>query len=446
MEEIGNIDIEGKTLAYSPKDLRKLDSSEGCIMKLVTDKVYNLDDGDDSDLCEDEDEEGISSIGLTESAKRERMKKEFISVALNSNKDPVKPGTGLRLTKTFLDEGDEKTERSPEAIAASYDLARGYHKRYEQLGNYEQLITKLDDQGNRLFEEISPDRVYKRRLTPGAGPLITDDSMVIYNCAFWTESATEPYDSTWLRRNTNVSDLANDSLLPGLYELLLTTRRGEWCEAIIKPEAAFGRLGAPPRIPANATIFCVLEVVKVVPKDKVARLDVNPVASQQAGVSFEDFYKASDEARTRGNYFFEQKQYRAALQRYKSGIRILEALTYKNEDEEGKANALLVKLYNNCARAANRLGECRFALAACKQASLIDDREPKTHWNRLSAWKKMGHLDRALGNARRALQLFPDPQVQRTFKIEADELKRRIQHEKCELDDLHRLMSRALLA
>lgn len=446
MEEFANIGIEGKTLACSQKELEKLESTEGCTMNLVRDKVYSVEDGEDSEL-EVDDEEGISSAGLTAAAKIERMKREFISLTLNSNKDPIKPGFRSNLRKMFLDDDDEKIDqKSPEAIAATFDIARSYNKRYEKLGNYEQLIKSNGIEGSPLFLEISPGRVYKRRLVPGAGPQVSQDSLIIYNCAFWTETAPEPFDSTWLRRNTNIADLANDSILPGLLELLLTTRRGEWCEAIIKPEAAFGRLGAPPRIPANATIFCLLEVVKVVGKDKIARLDFNPAASQKSGTSFDDFYEASDEARMRGNYYFELNQYRAALQRYKSGIRILEALTYKDGLEEEKANNLLLKLYNNCARAANRMGEPRFALVACKQAMLINDLEPKTYWNRLSAWKKMGHLDRALGTARRAIQLFPEPKVQRSFKCEADELKARIQNEKLELDDLHRLMSRAILA
>lgn len=445
MEELASIDIEGKTLACSHKEIDKLSSPEGCSMKLVTDRVYSLnEDSDEEEMNNTEDVEGISSVGLSKPAKIERMKREFISLTLNSNRDPIKPGGRSRLRK-ILDDNEDLDTKSPETIAATFDLSKSYHRRYEKLGNFQQLTTNVDDQGKRLFEDISPNRVYKRCLVPGAGAPVTENSLIIYNCALWIETGTEPFDSTWLRRNTNIADLSNDSILPGLYELLMTTKRGEWCEAIIMPEAAFGRLGAPPRIPANSIIFCLLELVKVVDKDRIAQLDFNPAASQESGTTFEDFYEASDEARKRGNYYFEQNQFRPALQRYKSGIRILEALTYKDEKEEVKARQLLVKLYNNCARAANRFGEPRFALVACKQAMLLEDREPKTYWNKLTAWKRLGHLDRALGTARRAMQLFPEPKTHRTFEIEAGELKRRIQHEERESDNLHKLMGRALL-
>jgi len=440
MDEFGNIDIEGKNLACSGKDLEKLSTLDGCPLKLVTQRVYNLDDeaiSGDEDASFDED----NAACLTKHAKEERMKREYISLVYNSNRDPIKPGTQAKFKRIGTDEEDGDVEEEIIDGTSAIDSWRRINRRYERLGSYED---SLKNESNS-FEEISPGRVFKRRLTTGAGPLVSEDTLVIYNCAFWTENCKEPYDSTWLRHNTLITDIANDPILPGLRELILTTRQGEWCEAFIRPEAAFGMLGAMPRIAPNATLFCLLEIVKTITKDKLSLLSNNPARAQEAGVGFQDFYNVSDEARMRGNYFYDQKQYRAALQRYKSGIRILEALTFKDEQEEKKASLLLMKLYNNCARAANASGDPRLALAACKLASEIDDMDPKTHWNRMNAWKIKGHLDRALGVSRRAMQLFPDPKTNKLFFREAEELKRRIQIEKIELDDLHRLMGRAIV-
>ena len=171
--------------------------------------------------------------------------------------------------------------------------------------------------------------VYKRVLNPGGGAPVEMDTVVIYNLALWADGIQEPFDSTWLRRNTFVTDLGQDRILPGVGELLISCRKGELCEGILKPKAAFGELGVKPRIPANSNIFCLLEIVKVIKKDKISWLTFNRDAVRENGITFDDFWQTADEARKRGNYYFTKKQYRPAIQRYKSGINILETLTYK---------------------------------------------------------------------------------------------------------------------
>lgn len=431
-----SIDVEGSNLICSEDDILKLSSSEGCSLNIVTDKVMKMDESAYSD-----EEDPFDEKPFNKESEIERMKREYIMMTLNANRDPVKPGYPTRVDKLYRGKEAIGLDEHPEYLPLA-DIESQLKKRYSKLGDFDELLKSAS---KPAFEEISKGRVYKRRLTAGFKPCVVDNSMVIYNCALWAQGSPEPFDSTWLRRTTILTDLETDSILPGLHELLLTTKKGEWCEALIRPEAAFGRLGAMPRIPPNATIFCLLEIVQVLEKNNINILAKNPSQAQQDGVSFQDFYEASDEARMRGNYYLEQGQYKAALQRYKSGIRILEALTYKDAQEEKQAQSLLLKLYNNCAKAANNSGDPRLALVACKQASLIDDREPKTHWNRMMAWKKKGHTDRALGCARRAIQLFTDPKLQKSFRQEADDLRRRIQREQNDIDNLHRLMSKAII-
>lgn len=439
MEELGIIDLEDKAITCSEKDIQKLSTPAGCTLNLVQDKVYKIDEesfsGDD-EVSDDDFNPRKSRIH-----KEERLKRECISLALNAHQDPISADFSSRLKELL---GDQTNNVGYNHLSGSNksDSAMSIMNRYTKLTDFEGLL-KNSDNG---FEEISPGRVYKRRLVSGIGPTIVDDSLVMYNYAFWTEDSSEPYDSSWLRGSTMSTDLSKDSILPGVHELLLTAKVNEICEALIKPEAAFGILGVMPRIPPNATVFCLLQVIKVITKDKIARLTYSPQGSQENSLTFDDFLKLADEARTRGNYYFIEGQYRVALQRYKSGIRILDALTYKDEAEEKKANILLVKLYNNSAKAANCLGDPRLALAACKQATQIDDMEPKTFWLKMIAWKKKGHPDRALGICRRALQLFPDPKIQKSFKREASDLMRRIQEGATELDKLHKMMGRAIIA
>lgn len=438
MEEFGNIDLEGKNFACSAEDLKKLNTPEGCPMSLV--KEYKVDDEDSSE--EDENFDQDPSLKKSRITKEERLQHECISLALNAHQDPVSANFKSKLQDLLDDQTANYAAHNHLSYGSKSDLALSLMNRYKNLTNYEGLLTNSEN----VFEEITSGRVYKRRVVSGTGPTIADGSLVMYNCAFWTENSKEPYDSSWTRGSIVSTDLAKDSILPGVHELLLSCKVNEICEAIIKPEAAFGKLGAMPRIPPNAMIFCLLQVVKVLSKDKIALIAFNPQKNQENGLEFDDFHKVADESRARGNHYFKLGQYRVALQRYRSGIRILEALTYKNEMEEKRANLLLVKLYHNSAKAANHLGNPRLALAACKQATLIDDMDPKTYWIKISAWKLKGHPDRALGICRRALQLFPDPKLQRHFQCEALDLKKKLQEGKMELDNLHRLMMKAVIA
>uniref|UniRef100_A0A6G1SQ92 peptidylprolyl isomerase n=1 Tax=Aceria tosichella TaxID=561515 RepID=A0A6G1SQ92_9ACAR len=438
-EEMNNIEIKTSKLALSANDIKQLTKpGQGCQLQMVSCNVHDLDtepgtlDPDDSDADEIFEEDKDLADRYT---REDRMRREFVSLVLNANRDPVKPGTRCRFKEFQEEVRDGEFDCD---IGNLVDRYIGIHRMYENIGNFDEYMKANN------FQEVSANRVYKLKRMSGVQLPVTPDSLVIYNCAFWTEGSKEPFDSTWLRRTTITTHLATDSTLPGISELLLSCCNGELCEALIRPEAAFGPLGAPPRIPPNATIFCLLEVVKVVTREKMAIL-TNIASKDRRGIDFQDYLEASDEARRRGNYFYEHGQYKIALQRYKSAIRLLEGLSCKDEDQEKRVEELLLKLYNNCARTANAMGNPRLALSACKQASEIDDKDPKTYWHRMVAWRKKGHLDRALGIARRAMQLFKDPVIVRPFQKAADELKIKIQRDNDEETELYRLMGRAWL-
>lgn len=462
LEDEIDINIEGKTLAYSLKQVPKLNSDDGCVLNQAPERTYRLSDSelssDDEDLQDFERQNYHTTTTfvstLPNDDKIERMKREFISLTTNSNKDPLDKSRIEKLKQLLYKTDDDNTEKE----VSSCDVLRGgqdyqpirddhniIHKRFRKSkeNSFEQLLKD----GQSFPDEVSKDRVYKRIFQPGPGGMVTDTSMVVYNCACWTEGTEEPYDSTWLRKSTYITDLSIDSVLPGVKELILSMRKDEWCEAMILPTAAFGPLGCPPRIPPNAIIYCVIEMVNVISKDRLTILSYNPKSAQENGLQFHDFYDASNEARMRGNYFYENKQYKIAMNRYKSGIRILEALTFKDESEEKKANELLVKLYSNCAKSANELGKPRLALSMCKQASMIDDYNPKIYWHRMRAWKLKGHIDLSLKVARRAISLFQtDEQYLKYFESEEAKLRAKIRKEIEDQDHLYRLMSRAVIA
>lgn len=434
MEELMGIDLNSRKFVCSKKQLNMIGQEEGCDIDLVENDIANDDDNfSDGEDFSSNDEPAYTDHKIL----IERSRREYIAVAVNSNRDPT--NSRSKLAEIIGDDDEIITKND-----INKDFATGFHQeihnRYRGLSDFANLLANE----KLAFQEISSGRIFKRCLMPGSGPQVDKDTMVIYNCAMWSEYDLEPFDSTWLRRNTIVCDLTEDSILPGIYELLLTMKKGEFCEAIIRPEAAFGVLGVMPRIPPNASIFVVLEVVKAIKRDKISWLTMNPNEARREGATFENFYQASDEARQRGNYYHSNKQYRPAIQRYRSGIKILETLTFKDEEEERKAKNLLLKLYNNYAKSANDNGEPRMALFACKQATLLSEHDDKTYWNRMKAWKLRGHYERALAIAHRAISFSSNKNAKAEFRKQIGDLNKKIEADQGDLKALYRLMGRAL--
>lgn len=435
-EDLFQFDNQGKRFAVSASDVEKVNSDSGCEIKLRgRNRVLMLDDDTPSDYESDGDlDEGLKF--MTNQGKLSSLKVEYLSMVLNANRDPSKPGPdSTESSEPFIED----------PVGACLTVAEKHLERIRQQYSKPATFETLLEQQEDPFVKLASGNVFKRVLSGGLEIKITDTSVVAYNCALWSENCNEPFDSTWLRHQTIVTDLEEDHLMPGLRELLLTCKKNEWCEAIIRPDAAFGRLGAMPRIPPNATIFCLLEIVKVIPRDQLP-----PVPGDAGGerrVTFQDLYDASDLARKRGNYYHDQKQYKAAMQRYKTGIRILEAITYKDEKEENKANELLSRLYVNAARVCCLTGSCRLALSFCKEALMLDPTNMKIYHNKMRAWDLMGHTERALHVARRAMELSKDKRdkVFKSFEREMMKLKEKLIKDEKDRANLYKLMSQACI-
>ncbi|KAG9510627.1 Inactive peptidyl-prolyl cis-trans isomerase FKBP6 [Fragariocoptes setiger] len=277
-------------------------------------------------------------------------------------------------------------------------LHREIHARYSNLGDFSTLIERLN------LSAIIDGHVYKKLVSPGGTEVITQESAVIYDCACWCEGQKEPYDSTWLRRKAFLTDLNAGEVITGLQQLLLTMRKGEFCEGLISPEYGFGKGGVPPRIPKNATIFCVISVIRVYRDGFHVRQLLNFHQSSDDN-NFKTCFKICDQARTAGNYYLSKDRCRLALARYKSAIDLLEGLTFKDEDQEKTANGLLRKLYTNCANACVKLKKPRQALSFCKLALDLDEKCLKTLWLYARAWEIRNDFDRALIYVRRALRI-----------------------------------------
>lgn len=407
--------------------------TDGTILFAPDNNEFVDSSDDEFDECDTETNKKLTNLQfMSESIKNRQqpgsLQKEFIALSLNANRD-----------RTDF-EGDQRLEPDLDTngLPPAYDMTNAKLVQASPPPSFQQAIAT----DNSKFKEIY-ESVYKKQTRTGFGRPPKDNSYVIFNANFWFEGASKPYDSSWLRRKAFVMDLENDTIIPGLLGVLLSMKQEEWCEALITdPDLAFGRLGCPPRIPPNSKIFCVVEMIKIVDKDRLDIIKTAPGEAQESGVEFEKFLSVATQARQRGNYYFDRKLYKVALDRYKSGIRILLGIKYKDEYEDREAKKVLLKLFNNSAKTLNALGQPRAALSFCRVAEEIDPKDPKMHYNYIRAWTVKGDYESALSRCYRSVRTVSDPDALRILEKELISLEKKVKQNKKELDDLYTLMSK----
>ena len=103
--------------------------------------------------------------------------------------------------------------------------------------------------------------ILKKTVTHGSGALVTEGSVVRVHYSAYQEYADEPFDSTRLQNQIKKFRVGQGEVIEGLDWAVSTMRRGEVSRFLIKPEYAYGEHGAPPRIPAEATIMFEIELL-----------------------------------------------------------------------------------------------------------------------------------------------------------------------------------------
>lgn len=235
--------------------------------------------------------------------------------------------------------------------------------------------SEIYDERVKHMVEIVKDNVYKNVVREGAGDVITVNSAVLYNLNAYLEGQDEPFDSTWLRGRPNLHKLSYDTILPGICHGLLTMRRGERSEFIVRPEYAYLEMGCPPRVPPNATILYIIEVIRIFEEGSLSHFETLEFEEREK-FDFSFIFNLCDEERISGNSYYKVGRFREAAFRYRRAIRNLEQIMYRSREDEDKAKQLLLKLYCNIANTYNKFAKPFNAMSNCKKALIID---PKCH-------------------------------------------------------------------
>ncbi|XP_059829081.1 inactive peptidyl-prolyl cis-trans isomerase FKBP6 isoform X8 [Hypanus sabinus] len=209
----------------------------------------------------------------------------------------------------------------------------------------------------RMQDVAGDGGVLKEVLRPGSGSVIPSTASVSVHYSAYSEYTDRPFDSNMQRNTPRFMKIGQDITLPGMELAILTMRKGEFSRFLFKPEYAYGKMGCPPRIPPNATVMFeidILDFLDTSESDQYFSLS----QAEQINYPLDKLLKIVNTEREFGNYFFHQKQYQDAKDKYKKACLLM--LEYdrardflikaqKLEPFNPDINSALVKL-NSCYR------------------------------------------------------------------------------------------------
>ena len=227
-----------------------------------------------------------------------------------------------------------------------------------------------------MMTDVSGDGgVLKRVIKEGiqtAGS-VPDNGTIKIHYSMHIEGQDEPYDSSILRGKPEKYKIGEGQLIMGLELGILTMKKNEKAQFLIDCNYAFGKLGCPPRIPAEAQLLADVELLDFVEDGKAESM--LSVSSEERGkqFSFDEIIKAVDVEHKCGNNAVRNFEWKIATRHYERGTRLLQETNLANRIQEDRSRKLLLKLYLNAAHCYLKLQWPRKACTACKEALEIEE-------------------------------------------------------------------------
>ncbi|PRD21191.1 UNVERIFIED_CONTAM: Inactive peptidyl-prolyl cis-trans isomerase FKBP6 [Trichonephila clavipes] len=188
--------------------------------------------------------------------------------------------------------------------------------------------------------------------------------------------------------------LDDGNLIPGLEMGIKTMKKGELSRIMVHPSYAFGEMGCPPRIPANAEILYEVQIIKFIAgKDAVEFEEMSPEAQKEA--SFQKIVGVYHCENQLASDLFRRNMYKPAISRYRRLTNLLEDISVANEEEDKQRNEYLLKLYLNLSICYLNVQNPHKALIYADLALKLDPRNIKGLFRMGKALYLTGSYDRA---------------------------------------------------
>lgn len=285
---------------------------------------------------------------------------------------------------------------------------------------------------NMSFEEIAStmkaltqdDGVLKKIVKEGYGSLIPPKSCVTIHYNAFLEKQAEPFDSSRLRNQPLRFNLGDGGVVQGIDEGVASMRQGEFSEFLVKSEYGYGKMGCPPRIPPETTIFFVIEVLSFYAIADTVDEHEGMAADEQRKLRFNKVMTTAKGDHMVGNEMFKEGNYSSAKGSYKRALRALEDLNLADETQEGAHEKMLIKLHLNLAQCHLFLKEPKLSAFHCKRVIEMDSRNAKALYRAGKATRIIGEFEQARSFLHKALKLEPkDPAIALEIKLNERDFK-----------------------
>ena len=281
------------------------------------------------------------------------------------------------------------------------------------IGDPDSELPTFERKGRKMINLIEDGGVKKKELRSGllSEDIVPNMASVTLHYSLFLEDQDEPFDSSITRGRSERFKLDDGQLIPGLEIAIKTMRMHEKSEFLIEPRYAYGEMGCPPRIPGNAQIMAIIELLDYVQEGEAECLLRMTSAQRNKEYGYDQVEKAVRREHIDGNHLTKKEEWKLAARRYKRGCELLEEVELKNEEEEKRQQHLLLKLYANSALCYIKIGWPKKACLVLQSALEIDGKDPKILYRMGKAKSMLANYEDALKYLTRATKIDPDNAV-----------------------------------
>ncbi|KAG8188044.1 hypothetical protein JTE90_009918 [Oedothorax gibbosus] len=249
----------------------------------------------------------------------------------------------------------------------------------------------LDIMGSGNFKKkvLKPGLGHETR--PSRGDMVTVNYKIYLN-------------DSLIEEKENLKFIVGDlDVIQGIDLVVCLMEKQEKAKVLIPSKLAFGKLGRPPSVPADANIECDVEL-----KD---------VEDPNYDLTVTERLKFGNEKRLRGNYFYERGEYLESIHCYERAIEYLDGVrdcSNSSKEESQEIVNIRIKVYNNMAASHLKLSAYDSALSSVELVLKVQPQNVKALFRKAKILGEKGSTDEALSCIKIAARLEPNTKVIQT--------------------------------
>jgi tetratricopeptide (TPR) repeat protein len=275
------------------------------------------------------------------------------------------------------------------------------------------------DSSSDFINLVQDGGIKKKIIVEGEGPIPEKGTM----CYIYYEGRILPnkevFDSVYNRkdRTQNFNFLLGEGhVIIALEEAVKSMKKGEVAIINVTPQYAYGKLGCPPRIPANTDLEFEIEL-SFFESLKTTTKKFNSV---------EERIQESEKEKSQGNIFFKENLYKKASKSYNKALSYFDGVNDFTNQESEKVKSIKIILYTNLSVCYLKLDEISKSIKSAQKALEIDENNWKAYFRLGQAFSASSDLSLAKSNLHKAGILNPN---EISIRTELADVNKKIEQE-----------------